>query len=182
MESDIVSVESINMRVRRRTVSARTSGEEGEEGESDSLVVQHGSVGSARFLGVSCRSVGRSVCARRCRCRCVAGHACVRVDDAGPKSAEGLVMRDGGPPRAPTGSTFRSIRLNVKTRNISRLILSVFDPLSLFVFTDNASSSSFLKRRMRGEGATSQGPRSLETLGGWQVDLSRESKNSSLFF
>lgn len=30
----------------------------------------------------------------------VRGHACVRVprvDDAGPKSAEGLVMRDGGP-------------------------------------------------------------------------------------
>lgn len=86
--------------------------------------------------------VGRSVRVRAPMS--VRGHACVRVprvDDAGPKSAEGLVMRDGGP--SANGSAFRSIRLNVKTRNISRrFFLSSILPPPLH----ENSSSSFLKR------------------------------------
>lgn len=88
----------------------------GGEREGDSLVVQHGSVGTARFLGVV--SVGRSVCARRCRC--VATRVCVSLawTMQGQSRRRALLCATGAP--SANGSAFRSIRLNVKTRNISR--------------------------------------------------------------
>lgn len=110
----------------------------GGEREGDSLVVQHGSVGTARFLGVV--SVGRSVCARRCRC--VATRVCVSLAwTMQGQSRRALLCATGAP--SANGSAFRSIRLNVKTRNISRrFFLSSILPPPL---REN-SSSSFLKR------------------------------------
>lgn len=111
----------------------------GGEREGDSLVVQHGSVGTARFLGVV--SVGRSVCARRCRC--VATRVCVPLawTMQGQSRRRALLCATGAP--SANGSAFRSIRLNVKTRNISRrFFLSSILPPPL---REN-SSSSFLKR------------------------------------
>lgn len=111
----------------------------GGEREGDSLVVQHGSVGTARFLGVV--SVGRSVCARRCRC--VATRVCVSLawTMQGQSRRRALLCATGAP--SANGSAFRSIRLNVKTRNISRrFFLSSILPPPL---REN-SSSSFLKR------------------------------------
>lgn len=109
----------------------------GGEREGDSLVVQHGSVGTARFLGVV--SVGR--CARRCRC--VATRVCVSLawTMQGQSRRRALLCATGAP--SANGSAFRSIRLNVKTRNISRrFFLSSILPPPL---REN-SSSSFLKR------------------------------------
>lgn len=111
----------------------------GGEREGDSLVVQHGSVGTARFLGVV--SVGRSVCARRCRC--VATRVCVSLawTMQGQSRRRALLCATGAP--SANGSAFRSIRLNIKTRNISRrFFLSSILPPPL---REN-SSSSFLKR------------------------------------
>lgn len=111
----------------------------GGEREGDSLVVQHGSVGTARFLGVV--SVGRSVCARRYRC--VATRVCVSLawTMQGQSRRRALLCATGAP--SANGSAFRSIRLNVKTRNISRrFFLSSILPPPL---REN-SSSSFLKR------------------------------------
>lgn len=113
----------------------------GGEREGDSLVVQHGSVGTARFLGVV--SVGRSVCARRCRC--VATRVCVSLawTMQGQSRRRALLCATGAP--SANGSAFPSIRLDVKTRNISRrfFLSSILPPPP--PLREN-SSSSFLKR------------------------------------
>lgn len=132
IKSDIVSVESIaaiNMRGgwyrwgrggKRRRFISRTTRKRWKRAVPPRSVVSVG------------RSVGRSVRVR-------APMSVPRVDDPGPKSAEGLVMRDGGPlgpQRAPrSGSTLkRGIYRGNSFRLRSSLPLRVreqHDPLPL---------------------------------------------------